>query len=231
MPEHHNVAKVQTLYSCVLCGSTSTQLWHVETRPPLAGREFHQCLQCHVVFVPSPFHISAADELAIYQQHENSPDDQGYRKFLSRTLDAVLPWLPESAHGLDFGSGPGPVLDIMFAEHGHHCANYDLYFANQPERLQTQYDFITATEVIEHLADPLPIFTQLFECLKPGGVLAVMTQKPTTLQAFARWQYILDPTHITFYRDPSFAWISAHFRAPIVHRGRDVIVFQNTPAD
>lgn len=220
-----------TPYPCALCGSTDTRLWHVETRKPLVGREFHHCLKCQGVFVPPQFHISPVEELAIYQQHENSPDDLGYRRFLSRTLDAVLPWLPERAHGLDFGSGPGPVLGIMFAEHGHQCSNYDLYFANQPERLQTQYDFVTATEVIEHLADPLPVFAQMFACLKPTGVLAVMTQKPTTLQAFSHWQYILDPTHITFYRDPTFDWISQHFRAPIVHRGRDVIVFQSSLGD
>nr|WP_228517974.1 class I SAM-dependent methyltransferase [Aliidiomarina indica] len=170
-------------------------------------------------------------EQTIYQQHENNPNDPGYRKFLGRTLNAVVPHLPAQASGLDFGSGPGPTLHLMFQEHGFPCTTYDVYFDPVPERLAATYDFITATEVFEHLAHPHAVLTQLFHCLAPSGVLAIMTQKPTTKEAFSRWQYCLDPTHITFYRDATFDWMSRHLKAPIVHRGRDVVVFQKSAVD
>ncbi|RUO32677.1 class I SAM-dependent methyltransferase [Aliidiomarina sanyensis] len=212
--------------ACPICATEAASLWHTETRNPLAGREFWCCPQCHAVFVPALFHPDAAEERAFYQTHENSPTDAGYRRFLSRTLEAVLPFLQPNARGLDFGSGPGPTLYLMFAEHGYSCENYDLYFAHDPAKLASSYDFITATEVFEHLRAPREILATLFACLNPGGVLAIMTQKPTTRDAFARWQYILDPTHVVFYRDTTFDWISQYFAAPIVHRGRDVVVFQ-----
>lgn len=213
-------------YVCPICGTEATSLWHTETRQPLIGREFWRCSSCQAVFVPEKFHPDTATERALYLTHQNAPSDVGYRRFLSRTLDAVRPFLTANSQGLDFGSGPGPTLHLMFAELGFSCSHYDLYFAHDPNKLEVPYDFITATEVVEHLRAPYRTLATLFACLKPRGVLAIMTQKPTSKEAFARWQYILDPTHIVFYSDETFQWISDNFRAPIVHQGRDVVVFQ-----
>ena len=51
-----------------------------------------------------------------------------------------------NSQGLDFGCGPGPCLSVMLEEQGHSLQLYDLYYANNRLLVNTEYDFITATE-------------------------------------------------------------------------------------
>ncbi|MBE0505258.1 MAG: class I SAM-dependent methyltransferase [Marinospirillum sp.] len=218
-----------------MCYSEHTDLWHAQTRKPLIGREYHRCAVCDLVFVPDHFHLDTAAEQAVYQQHENNPADAGYRCFLGRMFEPMQNLLkasgkaPANIQGLDFGCGPGPTLSLMFAEAGFNCHNYDLYFAHYPELLQQQYDFITSTEVFEHLAQPAQVLDQLLRCLKPGGLLGIMTQRPRDLAAFSQWHYLMDPTHITFFSETCFDWLAKHWQLQQVHLGRDVIILKSLP--
>ena len=140
------------------------------------SRDYYFCRTCHLVFVPSLQFLSAEDEKARYDLHQNSPDDQRYRKFLSRLFIPMQERLAPGSSGLDFGSGPGPTLSVMFEENGHSMAIYDHFYAMEPSVLEKQYDFITATEVLEHLQNPRMELDRLWTLLKPGGILGVMTQ-------------------------------------------------------
>ena len=86
--------------------------------------------------------------------------------------------------------------------------NYDLYYAPFEHLLDEQYDFITMTEVIEHIAHPAKLLTSLDKMLKPGAVLAVMTKRLFNQQRFVNWHYKNDPTHISFYSIETFKWIA-----------------------
>lgn len=224
-----------TLYSCPLCASQRTDLWHRDQRRPVAGREYWQCSNCDLVFVPKPFHLDDQAEKAIYDLHQNEPDDEGYRRFLSRALAPILRYFtdrdPETLRGLDFGCGPGPALTGMLSEHQITCANYDPFYFNHPERLEQRYDFIVSTEVFEHLSQPYQVLQRLVPCLNAGGLLVIMTQRPRDLTAFSRWGYTLDPTHITFYREASFHWIAHYFQLELIEMERDVVVFRNIGKD
>lgn len=212
--------------SCPLCLQLiHEEPWHVETRKHLQGREHYNCANCKLVFVPAAFHVSDAEALTIYNQHDNNPEDLGYRTFLLRAAEPVLRLLPKGSQGLDFGSGPGPTLSLMFNEAGMHCLNYDIFYANLPERLQQKYDFITSTEVFEHLPNPGQVLDQLVPLLNQGGLLVIMTQRPKTLDRYQKWNYILDPTHITFFRDETFQWIAKHWGIELVELHQDVAVF------
>mgnify|MGYP001944643262 CR=1 FL=1 len=229
------------VFSCPLCHSNSTELWHIQTHKPLIGREYHRCKVCDLIFVPSIFHWDKPAEIAIYQQHENNPNDLGYRKFLDRIKQPMLQQLallkksqkitnkPQAKiTGLDFGCGPGPTLSLMFAEVRVSCANYDLYFANHPELLEQKYDFIVSTEVFEHLAQPADVMNQLVSCLKPEGILGIMTQRPRDLAAFQNWRYLADPTHISFFSEACFKWLAKHWQLEQVYLGSDVVLLKKT---
>lgn len=188
-------------------------------------RDYYFCRTCHLVFVPSVQFLSAEDEKARYDLHQNSPDDQRYRQFLSRLFIPMQERLAPGSSGLDFGSGPGPTLSVMFEENGHSMAIYDYFYAMEPSVLEKQYDFITATEVLEHLQNPGMELDRLWTLLKPGGILGVMTQLVLDYEAFARWHYKNDDTHICFFSRSTFEWLADQWQAELIFAGKDVILF------
>lgn len=215
-----------TVIHCPLCSSEHTDSWWQDTRKQMNKRPYFRCQNCALIFVPEYAHVSVAQELAFYATHENNPHDHRYRSFLSRTFTPVVERLEIGASGLDFGCGPGPALSLMFEEAGFPCAVYDPHFAQNPLVWQQQYDFITATEVFEHLRAPQHELERLLRVLKPNGVLAIMTQRPLGLAEFSTWRYSTDPTHICFFPEASFAWIANHYGLRIEYVGADVVLLR-----
>lgn len=216
-----NRAGFRMLIVCPLCGSDSNILFHEDKI-----RRYRRCSSCALVFVEPQFHLSPADEKVEYDLHENDVNDPGYRRFLSRLLHPMLNRLEPESLGLDFGCGPAPALASMFAEHGQKMRVYDPFYAPDTSVLQDQYDFITASEVVEHLHHPATDFAQLFAHLKPGGVFGIMTKLVISQQAFANWHYIRDRTHVCFYSEPTFAWLADQYHTGFEQIGSDVIILQ-----
>ena len=117
-------------------------------------RDYFLCRICGLIFVPPEQFLSHEEEKSRYDLHQNSPDDPEYRRFLSRLFIPMQKHLAPQGRGLDFGSGPGPTLSVMFEEAGHSMTLYDPFYAKAPSVLENQYDFVTATEVVEHLRSP-----------------------------------------------------------------------------
>lgn len=209
------------MLTCPLCASTDTGHFHRDGR-----RDYHRCRQCSLVFVPPEQRLGPEEERAVYDQHENSPDDPGYRRFLSRLFDPLRDRLPPGARGLDFGSGPGPTLSVMFEEAGHPMAIYDPFYALDTSVLERSYDFITATEVVEHLFAPGRELAQLVDRLPSGGWLGLMTKRVTDQAAFARWHYILDPTHVAFFSEATFVWLADRLDMRVEFPAADVALLQ-----
>lgn len=205
---------------CPLCAAPAH--WLLDDRK----RSYWQCEKCLMVHVPKRWQLSAEQEKAEYDRHENHPDDPGYRRFLSRLAEPLLQRLPAASSGLDFGCGPGPALAVMLREHGHQVALHDLYYHPNPEALRQQWDFITATEVVEHLAAPREVLEQLWQCLKPGGWLGLMTKRVSNPEAFRTWHYKSDPTHICFFSEQSFRWLATRWQAELEVIGADVVLLR-----
>ncbi len=185
-----------------------------------------QCPRCRLVFVPPGFHLSPEAEQAEYDLHQNSPDDPGYRQFLSRLADPLLQRLKPNSRGLDFGCGPGPALASMLKAAGQSMVMYDPFYVPDASALQQRYDFITATEVLEHLRRPGRELTMLWRLLKENGRLAVMTKQVKSREAFATWHYKNDPTHISFFSRETFNWLAGQWQAGIEFFGADVVIFE-----
>jgi len=169
--------------------------------------------------------LSNAEEKAAYDHHQNSPTDPGYRRFLSRLFLPLQDRIAPGSHGLDFGSGPGPTLSIMLEEIGHTITLYDHFYANNPAALQQPYDFITATEVVEHLHDPATILHQLWTLLKPRGYLGLMTKLVRDQEAFTTWHYKNDRTHVCFFSRTTFEWLADQWQTEVEFFGNDVMLF------
>ena len=206
---------------CPLCNSPQTHHFCTDKL-----RDYLRCECCAMVFVPKQFHLTPEDEKAQYDLHDNNPNDTGYRSFLSRLTAPLLKCLPPQSAGLDFGCGPGPCLSVMLEEQGHGMALYDLFYANDPALLKSEYDFITATEVVEHLSQPLMELQRLWGLLKPGGYLGLMTKLVADADKFAHWHYKNDPTHICFFSRQSFDYLGQQWGCSPVFIGADVIIFR-----
>jgi len=179
-----------------------------------------------LVSVPRQFHLSSEAEKEVYDQHQNSPEDMGYREFLAKLVKPLLARLPNNSCGLDFGSGPGPTLSVMLEDQGHSMNVYDLYYARDEAILGQFYDFITSTEVVEHLANPKLELERLWSLIEPGGYLGLMTKLVIDQKSFSSWHYKNDPTHISFFSKATFNYLARQWGAKVEFFGNDVIIFQ-----
>ncbi len=207
--------------TCPLCASADHASYHRDAR-----RDYRRCRRCALVFVPPHQRLGPDAEKAVYDRHENSPDDPGYRRFLSRLFDPLAARLAPGARGLDFGAGPGPTLSVMFEEAGHPMAIYDPFYAPDAAALERTYDFITATEVVEHLFAPGRELERLLGLLAPGGWLGLMTKRLESAEAFADWHYILDPTHVCFFGEATFRWLAERWQLRVTFPAADVVLLQ-----
>lgn len=211
------------MHICPLCSSNQT-LFYFEDK----DRCYFQCSCCELVFVSQEQILDAVSEKAHYDHHENDPDDQRYRRFLSRLALPLLEKIGADAKGLDFGCGPGPALAHMLREAGHKVALYDIYYQPEKNVLKETYDFLTATEVIEHLRDPKKIWSQWLSLVKPGGWIGIMTKQVTDLEAFACWHYKYDPTHVCFFSRATFHYLAERHKLELEFIGNDVILLRKT---
>lgn len=210
--------------SCPLCAAPKSKLFLHDPE-----RDYYHCQTCDLVFVPSDFFLDPDSEKKRYDQHQNSPEDAGYRDFLNRLMQPLIQKVPKGSRGLDFGAGPGPTLEGMLREAGYEMDIFDLYYAPEEDMLQRNYDFITATEVVEHLREPGVELDRLWDCLRPGGWLGIMTSLRPVRELFERWYYKNDPTHICFYSRKTFEWLAARWQARLEFAGDGVILLGKPP--
>jgi len=207
--------------TCPLCLSNNIQPYYHDK-----NRDYWQCQHCQLVFVSTKQRLSVQAEKAIYDQHQNSPEDSGYRWFLNKLLIPLMQKLESNSMGLDFGSGPGPTLSIIMAEHGYQMVDFDIFYANHPELLNYKYDFITCTEVIEHLYHPHQELIRISNMLKPKGLLGIMTKRLINKDKFKTWHYKNDPTHVCFYSDYTMEYIAHQWNYELEIINSDTVIMQ-----
>lgn len=207
--------------ACPLCLSDDTKSYMRDK-----NREYEVCGQCHLIFVPPQFHLDHDAEKQVYDFHQNSPEDEGYRTFLNKLLAPLAQRLPKGAEGLDFGCGPGPTIKPMLEAQGFSVQNYDIYYHPNEAALCKAYDFITCTEAIEHFSQPHQELARFDQLLNDQGFLGIMTKRPTNKEAFANWHYKNDPTHICFFSEKTFQWIAQRFNYHLEFPGNDTVIMQ-----
>ena len=212
-----------TQSTCPLCSSKNYSLFHKDHL-----RKYLQCLNCEFIFVPSQYHLSEPEERKRYDTHNNNPEDPRYRQFLSQLTEPLNEIVSSDSYGLDFGCGPGPTLSLMMQEKGHQMDLYDKFYARNQSVFEKSFDFITLTEVLEHLCDPVFELERLASILKSKGILAVMTQTLTKDIDFDSWYYKNDPSHIGFYNDKSLMGLASLLELEITQFSDRVIFFKKS---
>lgn len=214
------MTKQETSTPCPLCASQATVPFYRNSK-----REFFQCLECDLVFVPPEFHLSPDAEKERYDFHNHSLTDSGYRDFLNRLFRPLKQKLPSDARGLDFGCGRTPTLSVLFEEAGYSCDNYDLHYFNDPSVLEKQYGFLTCSETMEHFRNPCVEFERLLALVKSGGWVGIMTQLRDEAPPFEEWFYKDDATHLCFFSRKSFQWMGKRYGLKLEFHPHGVMLF------
>lgn len=203
--------------ACPLCGAANPVGYYEDDE-----RKYLLCHCCALVFVQPNMLPIPLQEVLRYLEHRNEPSDERYVRFLRRLADPLLERLSPGACGLDFGCGPAAVMEQILVGHGFPTVSYDPLFRPDASLLDASYDFLTCSEVVEHVHDPSALFARFVTLLRRGGIIAVMTRFYGEESPFATWWYRRDATHVSFYREDTMRWIagakgwSVEFPAPNV---------------
>jgi SAM-dependent methyltransferase len=205
---------------CPLCQNNNNTFYYEDK-----FREYRICEFCDLVFVPHKYLPNNKDEKERYLEHNNSPDDQRYISFLSKIANPVKDTIPTGSRGLDFGSGPSPVLVEMLNKYGYNMSHYDPFFNNNKQVLKKKYDFITLCEVIEHIHNPHKVLEDITKMLKSKGLIAIMTSlNPGKAKFSDNWYYKNDLTHVCFYSENTFKYISKKYMFNLKIEGNTILL-------
>jgi hypothetical protein len=175
--------------------------------PSLVENRYAECPCCALRFLSPEFHLNESEEKERYLLHTDDVNDKGYEQYLWSLYEAISQRLTIPSQGLDYGCGRASVLGRMLEEKGHSLTLYDPFFKPNTNALKRNYDFVFATEVIEHFFHPALEFQRLRALTKPGGFLGIMTRLCDG-EDFENWFYRRDPTHVSFFSQRTFNWIA-----------------------
>ena len=209
---------------CKICQSNCDRIADIKH-----ARSFYRCESCGFIYLDESHLIDTVQEQRHYEKHNNSFECSGYVEMFERFIqNAIVPYEKNLHTALEFGCGTGPVLAELLSRRGLEVDKYDLYFYPKKVYEGKVYDLITSTEVFEHLKNPLEIFELLAAHLAPQGYMALMTNfAPETDEAFLKWWYIRDFTHISFFTPKSFEVMAEKAGLTMVkHMNNNVVIFQ-----
>lgn len=133
-----------------------------------------QCPNCKAIHSIEP--VDMADIYSDYPLNQERTLDifaRGTFKNLLGRLTKV--GLKHDSSILDFGCGNGVYLEFLRGEGYHDVTGYDPFVSDYAERPAKQFDCVIANDVIEHVDDPRAMMSEVYDLVKPGGILYLGT--------------------------------------------------------
>jgi 2-polyprenyl-3-methyl-5-hydroxy-6-metoxy-1,4-benzoquinol methylase len=157
-----------------------------------------------------PFSLEGKESL--YRALEENPDwcyEEDKWEF-----DTVAARIPESASVLDVGCGRGAFLAKVRSPSrlGIELNKSAAAFArargitvaeNLIQDHEGTYDYVTAFQVLEHIADPVPFLRSCLKVLKPGGSLIIAVPNNDAFIRFAELPLNQPPHHVGLWSPQS----------------------------
>lgn len=205
--------------ACRLCGGASVRSFYVGDRNRGLGSgrfEYRRCSACGATFMPTvPNDLGAyyaTDGYGSVSQHEDP-------RFV-RGEEAKLALVSRYAQGnqmIEIGPGPGMFtrvavragydviavdMDVEYCRQLHELLGVRAIASDDPAEVMPtlpRADAVVMWHVVEHLADPWRVLRSCVENLKPGGVIAISTPNPSSLQFWLLkryWAHVDAPRHL-----------------------------------
>ena len=209
--------------NCHICTKSTETFVHEKT-----DITYYHCKACEYIFKSSEYHQDLTVQKERYNLHENDAEDEGYQAYFQRFLDFILPLVGKPKTALDFGCGRSSLLATLLEKEVTKCDYYDPIYHPDTLSESKKYDLIVSTEVFEHLHQPREVFESLLERLEEDGYLALQTQfHPNDVEAFKKWYYHQDPTHIVFFTAQTFRVLCEIYGCEFVgDNGKNMVVMK-----
>jgi len=193
-----------------------------------SGVVYYHCQPCAYMFKSPKYYQPLERQKSRYDLHENDAEDAGYKAYFQRFLDFVLPHTGTVRTALDFGCGKSTLLSDILNSMDIQCDYYDPIYHPELPYDSKKYDMIVSTEVFEHLHQPKAVFEKLVSLLSPDGILALQTQfHPNDPEAFKKWYYHKDPTHIVFFTAETFHRLAQVYGCELIaDNGKNMVVIR-----
>ena len=189
-------------------------------------RNYYRCSNCDLIFCDPKVLLKAEVEKSRYAFHENHILTKGYENFLRELLDPIIEIAGKAVKGLDFGSGPYPMMVELAKSNNLTLDFYDPYFAPNDSVFKNKYGLIVCCEVVEHFNQPAKSYDQMISLLDTGGFLGIKTGLYQERENFSRWHYVQDDTHISIHTEKTMDWITRNWNLSVVYRKKNVTIFK-----
>ncbi len=214
-----------TTIKCKICGSHSDVAFGLpkskKTSHPIPDEPddclYYQCNNCNFLFTMA---LDEIDHTFLYDDVYWNTQDPDWHGRVSQTFRLVamanelINKRIDRFEILDFGCGAGAFLE---AGRKHLAINVWGTDINRPKFGEEwflkdlgdrTFDVITACEVIEHLSDPVKVFSKLRQHLKSPGVLAFQTAQWDPKELDRSWWYLGPHNgHISLYSRESLDFL------------------------
>jgi 2-polyprenyl-3-methyl-5-hydroxy-6-metoxy-1,4-benzoquinol methylase len=221
-------------FPCDLCGKRDEEFLYTK-QGVLTGYPFRvvRCRSCGLVYINPRLGEQVIAELydKYYYNGKGFDPNVNYIADYDRENDTDKQFRPEEtvkaikrivlppAMLLDFGCGLGDLMR-QAARHGYRAEGFEVsHFAaefakankfrvydNLDQLPTSQYDIVTAVEVLEHCSSPMEALSAIYRSLKPGGTLYYTTRNFDGF--YKKWRvgvkdsldgYIVPEGHIHFF--------------------------------
>ncbi len=209
--------------NCLVCASSNLRL--LETK----RKKFFRCASCGFSFLHPDFLPSEEAAFNRYKKHHNNEDDEAYKQFLSKIIGRALFYADKAESVIDWGSGPNPLASRLLREKGFSVFSWDPYFSFSEKPEKAFYDLALCIETAEHFFYPKKDFAAFFETVKPGAFAIIHTHLALEEDddAFLRWWYTEDITHVSFYSKRSLELLACMNDAELIAVENDKLAIFN----
>lgn len=192
------------------------------------------CRRCKTLYTAHLPDAESVEDYDTYYQEENLtvPD------FINQRLDEIIAEFASyrrSGRLLDVGFGAGTLLEAaqragwqaLGVEVSNRAADhvrslgFDVFCGTLAEARypSNHFDVVTASEVLEHVADPQMVLQEIARVLRPGGLLWLTTPHGRGVSAQIlglKWSTVSPPEHLQlFSRDGTKTMLAAASLRPV----------------
>jgi len=214
--------------NCPLCGSPSCEIGTKPGRWRTKDYTYRRCEDCSLVFVANPdrdfseiynedyYAGKGADSMVDYCLESKEPG-QSIREYEFRGVLQVIRSLTDlnpRTRWLDYGCGNGELVRYVRQEADCEIVGFEegaiaqravqsgipILSRDELARRRSQFDVVTALDVLEHVPDPRVTLREIFELLGSPGVFFYTTGNAQPFRnRILDWSYSVPEIHVSLY--------------------------------